>query len=672
MEKTVQKIPFLRIAIALAAGIIAAHFNVVGGTFAIGITIVLTVSLIVVNKNYSYHSGLIFGVGVHFVFILLGLFIYQEFNKKPVFYENGKFLGLVLEVPQEKENSFKSLIKIVGFNQTQTFSVTNEKIVVYFEKGSKPAQLMPGQTIIFDQTPQLIRNNGNPYEFDFKRYLGLKKIYRQVYLRETSWQTTGKTAHSLQTRAEIYREKLLNIYRSQAIDKKELEILSALTLGYKRDLDPETKRVFSSAGAMHILAVSGLHVGVVWWLISLIFGFLKKHKTGRAVFVLGTILILWGYAFVTGLSPSVMRATAMFTIFVLGENLNRKANVYNSLAASAFFLLLINPNNLFDMGFQLSYCAVFGIVFLQPKFARLVKVKNKVLSFFWDLLTVSLAAQIATFPLSVFYFGQLPTYFWATNTIAIPSVMILIPEGIALLLFSKIPILSTLISFTLNLLLKFVYVFLKFIEQLPGSVISVQINSLQLLLLAATLFSTFIFLQNHRHFYLKTTLAFILIISVSCLSDKVKQTKKSEIIVYNNDGFAVVHLYKSKANFVVSEQKIADEAYIHRAIAETNQKQKLKNPIFLTMNDTVTDHIVLKSGLIFFEGKTIALDQIAHPKTDKISFDYLINPRNLKNLTRLPQQSVIIVTNRRLVNEDNPIFSKIHHTYMNGAFVENW
>ncbi len=667
-----QKIPFLRIAIALAVGIIAAHFNVVGGTVVIGIAIVVTASLFLINMNYNYRSSLFFGASVNLVFILLGIFTYQQFNKKPVFFEKGKFLGVVLEVPQEKENSFKSLIKIVAFNRADTFSVTNEKIVVYFEKSNNPAQLKPGQTILFDQTPQMIRNNGNPYEFDFKRYLGLKKIYRQVYLRENSWQITRQTAHSLQTRAEVYREKLLKIYRSQPIDKTELEILSALTLGYKRDLDPETKRVFSSSGAMHILAVSGLHVGVVWWLIILLFGFLKKHKTGRIVFVFGAILILWGYAFITGLSPSVMRATAMFTIFILGDNLNRKTNVYNSLAASAFFLLLFNPNNLFDMGFQLSYCAVSGIVFLQPKLAGLIKVKNKVVRYFWDLLTVSVAAQVATFPLSVFYFGQLPTYFWATNAVVIPSVMILIPEGIALLLFSKIPFLSTIISFTLNLLLKFVYVFLEFIERLPGSVVPLHINSSQLLLLAAILFSIFVFLENHRHFYLKAALVFILTFSISGLSDKAKQMKKNEIIVYNNDEFPVVHLYNGKTNYVVSEQKIADEAFIHRAVTETNQKRKLKHPVFLTLKDTVSNRIILKSGLIFFEGKTIVLNQSSHQTTKKITFDYLINPGNLNNNFHFPEQATLIVTNRRFAHKNDSNFIKIHRTYMNGAFVENW
>lgn len=662
----------MRIAIALAVGILAAHHNVIGGRLFIAVALLLTAFLILFNRNYSYGMSLLYGVGIHLVFIFLGAFTYQQFNRKPVFFENGKFLGLVLEVPQEKANSYKSLLRIVAFNSTDSVIATDEKVVAYFGKSKNAGNLQPGELILFGQTPQMLENSGNPYEFDYKRYLGLKKIYRQVYLRENSWEKTGRKTQSLQTRAEIYREKLLNIYRSQPIDKTELEILSALTLGYKRDLDPETKRVFSSAGAMHILAVSGLHVGVVWGLITLLFGFLKKRKTGRIIFVIGTILILWSYAFITGLSPSVMRATAMFTIVIIGTNLNRKTNVYNSLAASAFFLMLVNPNNLFDMGFQLSYCAVFGIVFLQPKFEKLIKVKNRVLHYFWVLLTVSLAAQIATSPLSVFYFGQLPAYFWLTNSIAIPAVMVLIPEGIALLVFAKIPLLSTLISFTLNLLLGFVYLFLEFVEQLPGSVVSVQINTFQLWLLAATLFSAFIFLNNRRHFYLKAALVFVLFFSVSGLPGKIRHLKTKEMIVYNHDGFAVVHLFSNKVNYVISEQQISSEAHIHRTISETNQKRRLKEPVFLTTKDTLAQHLILNSGTVFFEGKTIAFNPNVSAAINTLSSDYIINPGNLKDEIQSQKKPVLIVTNKRVAGRTGSGTLKIHRTYKNGAFVENW
>jgi len=501
LEKIVQKIPFLRIAIALAFGIIVGSYISIPLSYLVLLLLFVPGFLYFIQKNYRFQFNSLFGAGIHFFFILLGLFIFQQNNIMPALHEKNKFIATILETPQEKNNSFKSLIKINVFCSSDSVFETKENVIAYFEKENKFPKLKAGDVILCNQKPQFIKNNGNPLEFDYQKYLSRKKIYRQVYLSANNWERTNIINASISTKAENFRENLLTIYRSQPIDSRELEILSALTLGYERDLDPETKRVFASAGAMHILAVSGLHVGIIFWVVSLVFGFLRKQKSGRFLFVLITITILWGYAIITGLSPSVMRASAMFTIFVIGENLQRKTNIYNSLAASAFFLLLFNPNNLFDTGFQLSYSAVFGIVYLQPKLDKLVKADNKIIRYFWLLLTVSVAAQIATFPFSVFYFNQFPTYFWLTNSIVIPSVIVLIPAGIGLLLFSTIPVLSSVIAFLLNHLIKLIFVILSFIDQLPFSAIHFALTVEQFIILLTVLFSILLFVKNYSSFY---------------------------------------------------------------------------------------------------------------------------------------------------------------------------
>ena len=372
MEKTVQNIPFLRLAIALAIGIIIGDYFTVDEKLSFAVLSVFLFLLIVLNNKYKYSYSLFFGLGIQFFFILLGVLVTQQYNKKPVFYEKGNFTAVILETPQEKPNSWKSVIRINAAINNDTINSTNELVIAYFAKEEKAPDLKAGDIILFSSSPQSITNNNNPHEFDYKKYLEQKRIYRQVYLPADDWTKTNKSAVSIICRAEQIRENLLRIYRSQPIDDTEYEILSALTLGYKRELDPETKRVFSASGASHVLAVSGLHVGIVFWVIMLVFGFLQKQKTGRIFFMILSVSILWFYAFITGLSPSVMRASAMFSIVVIGENLLRKSNIYNSLAASAFILLLINPNNLYDIGFQLSYSAVFGIVFLQPKLEKLI------------------------------------------------------------------------------------------------------------------------------------------------------------------------------------------------------------------------------------------------------------------------------------------------------------
>jgi competence protein ComEC len=438
LEKTFQNIPFLRLTIALVIGIIAGTYFSVNTNYCVALLVLILIILVVFNRNYRYSYLIPFGLGIQLFIIILGILVTQQVNKKPVLYEKGNFTAVILETPQEKPNSWKSLIQIDGVYFNDSIKPTKELSIAYFAKDQNVKELKAGDVILFSNVPQLITNNNNPFEFDYKKYLARKKIYRQVYLPEDQWTKTNQSVLSLSCLAEQIRESLLKIYRNQPIDENEFEILSALTLGYTRELDPETKRVFSSSGAIHVLSVSGQHVAIIFWVITLLFGFLNNRKSGRTIFMIISISALWFFAFITGLSPAVMRASAMFTIFVIGECMHRKSNIYNSFTASAFILLLLNPNNLFDIGFQLSYIAVFGIVYLQPKLEKVITVKSKIVKFFWSLITVSIAAQVATFPITTYYFGQFPTYFWLTNIFVIPAVMVLVPIGILLLFVSKI------------------------------------------------------------------------------------------------------------------------------------------------------------------------------------------------------------------------------------------
>ncbi|MEL7145099.1 MAG: ComEC/Rec2 family competence protein, partial [Bacteroidota bacterium] len=209
-------------------------------------------------------------------------------------------------------------------------------------------------------------------------------------------------------------------------------------LGIKDDLDKELKSAYSAAGAMHVLAVSGLHVGIIQLLLSWVLGFLKKRKKGKLAFVILSLLALWFYAFVTGLSPSVLRATTMFSIILIGQQAIRNHNIYNSLAVSAFLILLYSPMMIRDVGFQLSYIAVFGIVSLQPRISAILNPENYLLKKTWDITCVSLAAQMATLPISIYYFHQFPSYFLLSNLLVIPSAFIILMSGLFMLCSSLI------------------------------------------------------------------------------------------------------------------------------------------------------------------------------------------------------------------------------------------
>ncbi|HRX12378.1 MAG TPA: ComEC/Rec2 family competence protein, partial [Draconibacterium sp.] len=412
---------------------------------------------------------------------------------------------------------------------------------------------------------------------------------------------------------------------------------------------------------------------IVYYLITLFFGFLLYKKNGRFVFMLISILTLWIYAFITGLSPSVMRAATMFSIFAIGENLNRRSNIYNLMAISAFILLLINPNNLFDIGFQLSYAAVFGIVFLQPKIEKLILFRNKISRFFWMLFTVSVSAQIATFPITSYYFGQFPSYFWLTNIFIIPAVMALIPMGILLLFVSKILVISAILAFLLNILLKSTYFLLSLIYKFPFSVFNVSIDLFQFIFLIAAIGSAFIFLKNLKVLYLKSTLLLILFVLVSVLYKNIYQLNQTELIVYNTGKNTGVQLIHGKLNYIVTDAELTDEEKWFHPGTQTSRTLGLKSPVFFVSGDSVVnENILLKNNQVFFEGKSLSINTNQNRLNLIKQTDFIINPAFKEVEFADLKQNTVVITNKSIFKQIYSDSVEVHNTSEKGAFRKKW
>ena len=604
----------------------------------------------------------------------LGLMVFILYNKMPRFYSDATFQATVLEAPQEKPASYKSVLHIFNGLKNDTVFKTDEKILVYFEKSEVAKSLQPGDNIIFNVSPERLKNRGNPFEFDYKKYLERKRIYRQLYLPADEWQKVNtRASFSLTILAEQFREKLLDIYREQHLGKAQFDILSALTLGYKRGLDPEIKTVFAAAGAMHVLAVSGLHVGIIYGVLLFLLGFLKRRKSGRLFFVLITLFSLWAYAFITGLSPSVERAATMFSLLVIGENLKRRINVYNSLAASALLLLLINPNNLFEAGFQLSYSAVFGIVFLQPRLAKTVNVKNKVGRFFWILLTVSIAAQIATFPITLYYFNQFPTYFWLSNLLVIPAVSILIPLGLSLLVFARVPFIAHILSSLVSFLIRGVYFILQQIEQLPFSVLHESVNTVELIFIIGLLLSFLLLLKQPQARYVKAGFmsVFLLIATASFL--KVYHLNEKEIIVYNYPDNTILQLINGKTSYIISEKEIKKDDYANNLVNTTNANLHLEKAVFITPNDSIFNHhLFYNKGVVLFGKQILLFNQTPEVIPPELSPDFAINPKisNKSEWNKIRRSLVIL--NHSYIPKNSSLPIRRYNVNAAGAFQKKW
>lgn len=674
LEKTVQKIPFLRLVVSLIIGIILGNLVQVPLITILALLCASLLLMILLNSYYKYRFAPFFGLSVVAFFIALGLFVITIYNQKPRFYNNATFQATILEGLQEKPASYQSVLHIFNGLKNDSLFKTDEKVLVYFEKTEEAKMLQPGDNIIFDATPVKIKNRGNPFEFDFKKYEERKRIYRQLYLPGDEWQKTNtKPSFSLVILAEKLREKLLDIYRAQHLRKAQFQILSALTLGYKRGLDPEIKTVFASAGTMHVLAVSGLHVGIIYGLLLFTLGFLKRKKTGRLLFVLITLFCLWAYAFITGLSPSVERAATMFSLLVIGENLKRRINIYNSLAASALLLLLINPNNLFEAGFQLSYSAVFGIVFLQPHLLKIINVKNKIGNFFWILLTVSIAAQVATFPITLFYFNQFPTYFWLSNLLVIPVVSLLIPLGLSLLVFARVPLFAQILSTLTRFLIRGIYFLLQQIEQLPFSVLHESVNAIELVFITGLLLSFLLLLNRPQAKYIKTGLLSIFLLLATASFQKIHRLKQKEIIVYNYPDNTIVQLIAGKENFVLSKKPINNNDYAEILLNETTEKLHLENPVLITPSDTlINEHLFAKNGVVLFENKTILFEQPMNLIPENYTVDFVINPKISKDAEWKKMNNTEVIINEGYFHENSNMSNRLYTVTSEGAFRKKW
>jgi competence protein ComEC len=300
----------------------------------------------------------------------------------------------------------------------------------------------------------------NPHQFDYKLYIAKQGIYEQLFLEKSDYKSVGFDGFSLIGFSANFRDKIEVALSKYHFQTNELGVIKALLLGQRQDISKDLITDYSKAGAIHILAVSGLHVGIILLILSFIFKPVERFKNGKFIKSILIILILWMFAFIAGLSPSVVRAVTMFTFLAIGNAFQRKKVTEFSLIASVFFLLLVQPLFLFDVGFQLSYLAVFGIVWIQPKlykiYAPTYQIENKI----WQLITVSIAAQIGVLPLSLYYFHQFPGLFMLSNLIIIPCLGTILIGGIVMIFMALLgvlpPFLASIYGFVISLMNSFV------------------------------------------------------------------------------------------------------------------------------------------------------------------------------------------------------------------------
>jgi len=583
-------------------------------------------------------------------FVLIGILysgFHWHFNSPKISddsFSNIKiFTARIDSKPVETEKTYRYEATIDKIKVGDIWQKLSGKAILYAMDKTK---LEYGQMVIIEGNPVVLKRQTNPHSFDYTLFLQRKGIFLAGYFSNQNYHLL-KENHSqslffLPMRMGDVFEDILSKYITS---DRALSMIKAMIIGRRNDITPEMDYAYQATGTSHILAVSGLHVGIIYLVISNIFNFFKR-KGWRWLYYAIILFTIWGFAFMTGLSPSVRRAALMFSFIIVAEMIRRKSNIYNTILASAFCILLFSPNLIYSVSFQFSYMAVLGIVFFFNKIYNLFYVKNRIIDFFWQITALSISVQLATFAISIHYFNHFPILFPITNLFAIPTAMMVVVGSLLIFSFSFIPFLAHTIGFVLEQWVNIYNDIMFYLSKFSlTSVEGIYLKSIYvyLIILVIFLFARAIETQKVRVFKLFTSS--LILITIVVFVDQYRCAFQKKLIVYDvNDRIYTdvflgnrcysnvqldsshtdvnYHLLPNRRYHLISETRSMDHFHGSRSI-EGNQLIMLKNTSFLFL--TSPQSLNITSEMI--EIDYLILGSTAIKYLDKIVQDF--NPKNL-------------------------------------------
>lgn len=488
-------------------------------------------------------------------------FVEVENKKRAIDLSNSDaYLAQIISKPEKKPKSYKTEVKIIKLLKDSTWQEANQNILLYFS--NKSAAPSFEQVYLIHGSPRTIEGPKNPEEFNYKAFQERKGIAAHHFLREGDYELLGiekqrwylRLAYSMNTYANEVFEKHIE-------GSDEMAVAQAMVIGQKDELTQELRQSYATAGAIHILAVSGLHVGILFLLLKYLFGWMLRLPNGKVWFSIVVILCLWLYALFTGFSPSVTRATLMFSVIQVGLITRREKNSINTIAFSALVLLIIKPSWIFEVGFQLSYLAILGIVILFPYINRLWRPRYILVQKLWQLSIVSISAQLFTFPLSVYYFHQFPNYFLLTNPIVTVLSTVILFSGVGLLIISWIPYFSEAAGWVLDTSLTFLNESVAWIEKLPSSKMAgLYLDSTEMIILYSILLFglLFLFKKHPSYFKIAATLCMLFML-LGIYNFWYKKDQKKLVIHYVPKSVAISFIDHQKVTLMADSATLADD-----------------------------------------------------------------------------------------------------------------
>ena len=552
------------------------------------------------------------------------------------------FPAEIVEPPRLTTRSVKLIV-----NRYEPDTATNSlircgKALLFLEKDTRALELQYGDRILVSTTLKPVKDESNPYGFDPASFYGRKGVFYQGWVDSTEWSRIRLQAgNSLKRFAFGLRDRLLNILRENSLEGEEFAVASAILLGYTGEIGKELRKGFAASGAMHILAVSGMHVGIIFLFLETMLSFLNKRNHGPKIKAMLMILMIWSYAMITGLSPPVFRAALMLSLIIAGRTFKRKPESLNVICGSMFVILLMDPTLVLHLGFQFSYLAVFGILFLYKPLVNLIPVTGWLLSRVWGLVAVSIAAQIATFPIALYAFHQFPNYFILTNIAVLPLASLVIYSGIGVLALSPIPALSLLVAKALSFIVWLLNGIIRFIEGIPGSTTTGIYPSLpDTLFLYLAIIAICSYIISRKALWVQMFLILLAFWSCSGIFQEYLRTNRSLVLISHVKGASQYIFVNGRDEVVMKDIKSACQIpYAQEILSTFHAAEKITNLQTTYLDDNCSQSgstfhesgfLVRKGNYLQFSEVKIAIISSAFPLslTDSLPVDLVIIRKN--------------------------------------------
>lgn len=569
-----KQIPLLRILVSFIAGIITRYYVQLSASWLAGVCItgILCVLLMPALRSVTlYRLRWIGGAALLPVFFCAGCWWQQAKDLRNsrdwigANYRNGdRLLLTIIDGPVEKPKSYKCLAAVEAILHNDSVLPARGNILLYFTKEKTPPDLSYGTRLLIDKDLQPITSSGNPGAFNYSEYAAFNETYYDCFLQQSNYKVVeGKGGDRLHRSLAQIRQHVLDALRHYITDQRTAAVAEALLIGYREDLGRDLVQTYSNTGVVHIIAISGLHLGMIYALLVWMMSPFKRKSGYRFAKPIIIITVLWLFTLLAGAVPSIARSAVMFTCILTGELMGRRTTIYNTLAASAFLLVCYNPFYLWDVGFQLSFAAVLSIVALSKPIQNWLYIENKILRGIWELSAVTLAAQLLTLPIILYNFHQFPNFFLFTNLIVVPLSGVILFAEIILLTATVLPAAATIIGKITGSMVWLMNTVIERTSWVPWSVTNnIKFTLVQTLLLYLFVICTTVWLFHRRKTLLLFAVAsFVAIIAIYSI-DVVRTGSQHKLVVYNVPKQTAIDVIRGHRHVFIGDSIVNSDPFL--------------------------------------------------------------------------------------------------------------